>query len=357
MSVHQLKDGRWVVRYRKGKNPSAPDSTAVYFGRGEDGRREAEALNNLLGFGLAMTSKQQSPTFVELLNQYHMAKDASLAATTIARLTVRMKGTILPEIGNLMAHELTAERLDRYVAGRRAKGVKNVSIHRELSDIRAVLRWAVRRRLLAANPMDGFVMPTLDNELIRPPSAAEFAAILAHAEPHLQRAMLLAYHTGLRPGREELLSLTWQAIDFIESTIMVVSAVKGGPPLRTVPLNAVILNHLTRWYGEDEARGGAGRIIHYFGAPVDSIKTAWKNAKKRAKIIRRLRLYDIRHAFVTRLLERGADLKTVSEIAGHASPEMTMSVYQHVNSRQKRVTVDLLVDDVPKKRPAKPRKH
>ncbi len=53
-------------------------------------------------------------------------------------------------------------------------------------------------------------------------------------------------------------------------------------------------------------------------------------------------MYDLRHAFATHLLENGADLKSVSEILGHASPDMTMRVYQHVSSDLKRKAVDLL---------------
>lgn len=358
MSVHQLKDGRWVCRHPPGKDAERPTATARYFGRGDAGRAAAEAFNLQIGLGRD-TVKTSSPFFAELVDSYLDAKEASLAETTKDRLIVRMDGIILPDFGNAMAHDINPARLDAYVARRRKNGVKNNSIHREICDIRAVLRWAVRRRLLAANPMDGFVMPTLDNQVIKPPSAAEFAAILKAAVPHLQRAMLISYYTGLRPGREELLSLTWDAVDWHEQTIMVTSAVKGGLPRRIVPLAKEMLDHLENWYRQDEQAGRLGRIVHYYGASVDSLKTAWKNAKARARITRRLRMYDIRHAFVTTLLERGADLKTVSELAGHASVDMTMRVYQHVNSEMKRSAISLIssVHDVPKKRTAKPRKH
>lgn len=54
-------------------------------------------------------------------------------------------------------------------------------------------------------------------------------------------------------------------------------------------------------------------------------------------------MYDLRHACATNMLAGGASLKAVSEILGHASPDMTMQVYQHVSNDLRRQAVDLLV--------------
>jgi len=274
------------------------------------------------------------------VNAYMTARANLIASTTWERLKVRMKGTILPEIGQEMAYSISPDLLDRYAA-ERARTVKQVTIHREISDIRAVLRWSVGRKLIARNPMDGYEMPKLDNARISPPSKPEFEAILACAGPHLQRAMLISWFTGLRPGREELLSLRWDAVDLHSKTIMVLSAVKGGMPRRMVPLHDRFIVHLKEWCADD-LQHGYQYLVHYYGQPIESLKTAWKNAKKRAMITRRLRLYDIRHAFATQLISAGANLKAVSEILGHASPVITMEIYQHVSGELHRRAVDLL---------------
>ncbi len=340
MSVHQLKDGRWLVRYRKGKNPDRPNSTATYFGRGDEAQKAAEEFNLSLGLG-SRKRKVAGRLFIELVNEYQEAKQYTMAASTFENLCIKMEAVILPEIGSCMAARITPARLDRYVASRSSSGVKNTTIHRELSDIRAVLRWAVKRKLIATNPMDGFEMPKRDDARIQPPTKKEFEAIIACAAPHLQRAMLLSYYTGLRPGKEELLSLKWEAVDFINRTIMVTSAKKGGLPVRMVPLNNTLYNYLLKWHNKD-SETGQQYIVNYGGGRVDSLKTAWRSAKKRAKVFRRLRLYDIRHRAITNMLEAGADLKSVSEIAGHASVDMTTRIYQHVSSDLKRKAVDFL---------------
>ena len=46
MSVFQLKDGRWVCGFRKGRDPERPNSTRRSFGRGKQAKEAAEQFNN-----------------------------------------------------------------------------------------------------------------------------------------------------------------------------------------------------------------------------------------------------------------------------------------------------------------------
>jgi len=338
MSVHQLKDGRWQVQHSKGKDPDRPNATKRYFGRGPEAERAAVEFNSSLGLGIR--TLQRSPTFTELANEYIGAKQHTIAESTLKDLLFRLPSIILPALGRLQAHEITSARLDAYV-NERAKRVKLTTIRRELTMVRAILRWSVRRRLISSYPAEWFSFPRADDARIQPPTAAEFDAILECASPHLQRAMLISYHTGLRPGRQELLQLTWDAVDFGGKTLMVTSADKGGLPLRMVPLNATILEHLGRWYAEDQ-NSGTGHLVHFRGKPIDSFDRAWKMAKERAGITRRIRPYDIRHRFTSDMLSAGADLKSVSELLGHTTTLMTTKVYQRTTSAMKKRAVDLL---------------
>jgi integrase len=337
MSVHCLPDGRWICKHRE---PGQPKSTKKYFGRGPAAERAANDFNDSLGLGVRRLVR--TPLFYELAMAYSEAKAGIITATTAHRWGVAMAGTILPRIGHIMAHDITPAFLDGYVADR-AKAVKKNSIHREVSNIRAVLRWSVKRKLLASNPMEGFEMPQNVDARIRPPSKAELEAILANSAPHLKRAILVSYNCGLRPGGE-LFSLTWESVDLIGQTINITSAQKGGIEERVVPLSASFAATMAQWYDEDE-RAGMRYIVHYRGGRVTSIQAAWNSAKKRAKITRRLRLYDLRHCFASVLLSKGADLRSVSELLGHRSVAMTMQVYQHVSGDLKRRAVALL-DDV-----------
>ena len=54
----------------------------------------------------------------------------------------------------------------------------------------------------------------------------------------------------------------------------------------------------------------------------------------------RVRFHDLRHTFATLMLERGVDIKTVSEYLGHSSVEITLRVYGHVTARMRGGLVD-----------------
>lgn len=51
---------------------------------------------------------------------------------------------------------------------------------------------------------------------------------------------------------------------------------------------------------------------------------------KRAKLRDSLRLRDLRHYAVSRLIEQGANVLLVSKVAGHARPSVTLDVYAHL---------------------------
>ena len=92
---------------------------------------------------------------------------------------------------------------------------------------------------------------------------------------------------------------------------------------------------LEKWLEEDrvEKKKAGAPIVTYMGRPIKSLKTAWKAAKTKAKITRRMRMYDLRHSFATKLLDNGADLKHVSTLLGHKSVLQTVDTYQHTSRR------------------------
>jgi integrase len=83
-------------------------------------------------------------------------------------------------------------------------------------------------------------------------------------------------------------------------------------------------------------------VIHYGHKPVESILLSWKATLRRAGITRRIRPYDLRHAFATDAIANGADMGTVAKLMGHANLEMIFKHYQHVATEQKRQAVESL---------------
>lgn len=344
MAVTQLKDGRWMCYYDKdGKRKKK------YFGRGIAAKQAAYEYNENLNLRKYTKSDNLilSPTFMELANQYIASKVGDISNSSIDNLTYKLTGVIFPEIGSTQALKITDHRLDQYKT-KRLKTVKATTVHRELTDIKAILNWAVKKKFITHNPVANYQMPKRDDEIIMPPTKDECDAILKHAQPHLKRYLMLSYYLGLRPGQSELTPLKWQDVDWNKEVILVRSALKGGLKIRMVPVHPTLLNLMRVWQKEDEDNSTEKlqieNIVNWRGKPVKSLKKTFATAKKAAGIKRRLRFYDFRHHFATMLIPASGDLKSISEILGHSRPDTTMKIYQHTDVEKHRQAIYQLPD-------------
>lgn len=338
MSIHRTFDGRIFVAYTAGGKRKRK-----YFGRGPDADQEAENFNS----EMVGRKKRHNPLpqLHELVESYFTAKFAESEKSTLNCQLGKFDSIILPALGHLQINYLTPLRLDKYVAGRLTQKKKLTTIRREIDDLLAVLNWALARKYIREHPLQAYKRPKRDDLIIQPPTAEEIKLLLQNAAEHLQRAMLISFYTGLRPGAAELFCLEWSAIDFDRQLIRIVSARKNGLTHRDIPLNLDFALRLVEWWEDDRGKyENLPPIIHFNGQKIKSIKTAWAAAKRRAKITRKLRPYDLRHAFATHLLDAGADLKSVSEMLGHKSIETTLQIYQHTSKTLHRETIAKLPD-------------
>ena len=285
-----------------------------YFGSGPMARTMAEVFNAEVTNMNVFKRDPHVVLFGDLAQEYLNKKTVELSEVSYKNTQWKLQSIILPVLGDLPVKGITHRVLDKYIETR-ARKVKMTTIHRELSDVKAIFNWSVKRRLIDVSPMLGYDMPTRDDAIIQPPSQEEIEAIISHSAEHLQRAMLLSYFLGLRPGAVELLSLRYHQINWSKNTLTVVSAAKGGISRREVPIHVSL--PLASWF-EKDGSDRDGYIITWMKKPIRSLKTAFNAAKKRAGMgSRKIPLYSLRHAFVTTLLQEGIDVYTIASISGH----------------------------------------
>lgn len=349
MSVHNKKkdgSGSWFSRFRKGKHPTNPEKTREYFGPGEVNRLKAEAWDKRH----IQVKDSSGLCFYDLSLAYMSAKKNAIEGRSVATARDHLRVHLTPFFGQDDPYHITPERLDAYVNMRASAqwkhgkawkvGVRKTTIIRELTTLHAVLNFAARRGLITHNPAQFHEKPKEDTEEIVPPTPAEWNMIYLHSAPHLKRFLMLAYFTAARPGEKEILRFRWEQVDFINGTIYIVSARKNGPKRRVVKLHPTLLKNLEAWHNEDSVlTPPPANIVHYRGKPIKKVLKAWNNAKKRAKVLRKLTPYSNRHRSITEMLEQGGDLKSVAAVAGHSNPAMTMKRYQHASDRLKEEAV------------------
>lgn len=361
MAIRILKDGRIRVYW---KDKATRKTTSKNFPRGELGMAEAVEFNRQLNLG-ERRKRVMRRTFSEVAMEYMIAKQAENTSSTLENLYYKLRGIILPEIGAIPINRITPAKIDQYInkrlkdpvctitgTGSRKKRkiiigkdglpkkVKKTTVHREVTDIISILNWAVERQYTAVNLLYKYKKPKRDDERIRPANIQETGSILDNAPEHLYRAIAISYYTGIRPGKVELLRLTWDTIDWEAQTITAISAKKGGLDHREIPIHPDFMDMLKQWKKMDPE--DQQFIITYNGKPISSIKKSFQIAKNKAKIERRLTPYSFRHAFATAILKAGGDLKSTSEILGHTRTETTTRIYQHTDSKLHQDTIKRL---------------
>jgi integrase len=242
--------------------------------------------------------------------------------------------------GHRKAHCLGMEDIAAYIALQRERGVGLSTVYRRLRIVRAAYNWASRWGSLPRNPLAGLRIPAMPTQTPTPPSPHEARLLYRAAAPHVRRVIALGMTTGSRIGPSELFRLQWGDVDVQGGVIRMPNARKGArEEYRDVPLRPDVLRLVREWASEDAALG-CPWVIHHKGRPVRTIRRAWHHAKRRAGITRKLRPYDLRHAFASILLDYRADMKCVMEIMGHTSEQMIMRYYRHTSAKQRRRAVN-----------------
>ncbi len=133
--------------------------------------------------------------------------------------------------------------------------------------------------------------------------------------------------------RGELLNLRWADVD--TNQLIVQGGIAKSSQSRVIPLNLEARQILREWNSDCEwVFPGPDE------SPLTTIQKSWSTIRQAAKIPQ-LRFHDLRHTFATRILEKGAHIKTVKELLGHADIATTAR-YLHATDETKRKAVELL---------------
>lgn len=261
-------------------------------------------------------------------------------------------------IGPTLVSALTRKDLKAMEESMR-QTVKQNTIQRRVSVLRSALSWAVDEEYIRENPIEGYRTKRGKDLMIPPPSPEESALLYRHAPEHVKRAIIIGCNLGVRIGPSELFKLAWADLEVTYSPEpsarwRVWAAHKNDDvQWRWAPVRAKVLPLILAWREQDQRKkDDKGKkiepipwAIHYRRKQLGhKMATAWKNTLRRAGITRRIRPYDLRHAFATYALEGGADLKATAKVMGHADETMILRRYQHVMRSLEQRAVEALPD-------------
>jgi integrase len=272
--------------------------------------------------------------------------------------------------------EITIDQIDEWRAKRKKDGLKNASINRYITSLKAAISWAVKRGIIEANPLTKLerakevdsvekvryltdeekerLMTALDErdrEIRRARGSHNEWLDTRHRDlipgfegkdfvDHLKPLVLLSLSTGIR--RNSILSLKWGDINFDDRTILLRADSSKSGKQGYVPMNKVALDTLSLWKSQLKHTSPNNLVFPSpkNGKKMGSCRRSWDSLMKRAQI-KDFRWHDMRHDFASNLVMEGVDLNTVRELLGHADMKMTLR-YAHLAPEAKMRAVELL---------------
>ena len=239
-----------------------------------------------------------------------------------------------PVFGGRYIYEITALDIEKYKLKRKEK-VSNATVNRDVACLKHILKKAVEWGKATQNPAANVKLLKERNARIRYLEEEEIKALLDASPDHLKAILITALNTGMRKG--EILGLKWKDINFRQGVIVLLETKNN--ERREVPVNKLLFKVLLPLRKNPDS---PYVFCKKDGKPYRNVRTSFETAKKKAGI-EDFRFHDLRHTFASHLVMTGVGLKTVQELLGLKSFEMTLR-YAHLSPDHKKRAVDILGD-------------
>lgn len=248
---------------------------------------------------------------------------------------------------------------------RETRKLKAATLNRAATYLTAMLNWAVKRKLISANPLEELdhlketdskkswrFLSKEEIAVLKEALRARDAAVRAgavpciYAEPMggafadpLEPMALVSLNTGVRWGT--LVSLRWRNVDLAHGTLYIDADSTKAEAAQTLPLNSSAMDVLKKW--REEAPDAAPAAL-VFPAPMGgmfyNVNKAWYRLLADSGL-GHLRWHDLRHTFASQLVIAGIPLNTVRELLGHKNIKTTLR-YAHLAPQGLRAAVECI---------------
>jgi len=242
-------------------------------------------------------------------------------------------------------HQIDRLVLRSFLADQTEKGTGKRTLSRRLSGLRSFYKFLIRRKVLSNSPLEGIHNPKTPKTLPKFLTETEVRKLVESSDGASwmeirDRALLeLLYGAGVRVS--ELVGTNLEDFDTVRGLLLV----RGkGKKERLLPVGTCAAHSISTWLlRRPEAAGGrlnlpAGQnaptapiFVNRFGTRLDvrSVRRILSKRLAEAGLPPGATPHTLRHSYATHLLERGADLRSVQELLGHASLSTTQ-IYTHL---------------------------
>lgn len=351
-NIYKRKDGRWEGRYKCG---FTGNGKAKY--RSVYGHSYAEVRTKLAPLKVTAPTVTTSchMTVQELFIEWLSAIKLRVKSSTYANYQMKVEKHILPKFGGLIYETLTVQMLHAFIDEKLTSGLSPKYISDIIVVFKAMAKHTAKihstRNILADVITPKCIME--EKPLLTPTQQRKLCKYLLSNLNTTSLCVLLSYYTGLRVG--EVCGLMWSDIDVDKSLLAVRRTVQrirtgnggtqliiGTPKSRTsqrmIPIPSFLMKILRKFRSNNDRYilSNTTRVIE-----PRTLQNRFKSMLKKANLPS-VTYHSLRHMFATNCLQAGFDIKTLSEILGHAGVKTTLNRYVHSSMERKAYCMSLI---------------
>ena len=361
-NIFKRKDGRWEARYIKGHEPSGKAKYGFCYGKTyKEAKEKVTKCKAAMMTGGPMPQTGSRHRFAFYCDEWLRQRKNRIRESTYVKYDTILEKYIKPRLGSCYPLGMTTGVVDDLTQALLLEdGLAIKTVH----DILAVLRGVLDH---TAAQFPG-MFPVI--EVAHPRESRKEMRVLTREEQerlvtylladtdNCKFGVLLMMLCGMRIG--ELCALRWGNIDVRERTVritatmqrlrdtamtgdsrtkIVIGAPKSDTSLRVIPMTDYTAELCRRFMREDEEAFVLTGTEKY----MEPRALQYRIGKyTKACGLEGVHAHTLRHTFATRAVEVGFEIKSLSEILGHANTSITLERYVHSSLELKRVNMDKL---------------
>lgn len=353
-NIYKRKDNRWEGRYPVGYNA---DGKTKY--RSVYGKTYTEVKEKLMQIQKKCTTeiKHTNLTVKVLFDEWILKISSHTKESTLANYRMKINKHLLPYFGGMRYDLLTASLVYDFIQKKLKAGLSPKYVADILIVFKSMTRY-VSREHGYHNPLVNVALPKGgEKSAVKILESDEQHRLTTYLTRNMDKTSLgifISLYTGLRIG--ELCGLKWGDIDLKKrilivrrtvqrignsdenGTKLVITAPKSATSARSIPIPNCLINMLEKYQS-----GKDSFVLSGTSKPVEPRTMQYRFASILKKVnLPSVHFHSLRHLFATNCIKIGFDVKSLSEILGHSSVEITLNRYVHSSFEQKRICMEKL---------------
>lgn len=353
-NIYKRKDGRWEGRYIKFYNGDGKAKYGYLYGKTySEVKSKLRDVQADLKYGI-LPKSQATITYSEILIAWLQSSRINVKESTYMRYKQLIDKHIAPSLGIFQLNRINTQLVERFVddklnCGRLDGngGLSPKTVTDIITIIKSSMEYASYNGFSVACNLSKLSIKKKEKEMrvLTTQEQKSLTCILLSETDLSKLGVLLSLYTGIRIG--ELCALRWENLSIDDKTLrvretmqriqspesseksktkIVITEPKSKCSIRDIPLPDFILDIVKEFQSSPKSFVLTGERNRYIEPR--TMQNRFQRYVKESGI-QRANYHSLRHTFATRCVEVGFEIKSLSEILGHANVNITLNRYVH----------------------------